>query len=63
MINVKGMLSHRWFFPILMLYYGIFYILFGESYPFNGGLSTDGYVFSSFIPDFTKSYFFDIYYV
>lgn len=46
-----------------MLYYGAGYILFGETYPFHGGLSTDGHVFASFIPDFTKSFFFDIYYV
>jgi len=62
MIKLKALLNNQWFFPVLMLYYGIFYILFGETYPFNGGLSTDGYVFASFIPDFTKSIFFDTYY-
>lgn len=63
MIKLKNFLNNEWFFPVLMLYYGMFYILFGETYPFNGGLSTDGFVFASFIPDFTKSYFFDAYYV
>ncbi len=63
MINVKAMLSHRWFFPLLIFYYGILYFLFGETYPFNGGLSTDGYTYSSFIPDFTQSYFFNSFYV
>ena len=62
MIKLKALLNNQWFFPVLMIYYGIFYILFGETYPFNGGLSTDGFVFASFIPDFTKSRFFDTYY-
>jgi hypothetical protein len=62
MTKLKILLNNKWFFPVLMLYYGIFYILFGETYPFNGGLSTDGFVFASFIPDFTKSQFFDTYY-
>jgi len=62
MSKLKSLLNNQWFFPVLMLYYGIFYILFGEIYPFNGGLSTDGFVFASFIPDFTKSNFFDTYY-
>lgn len=63
MLKLKALINNQWFFPILILYYGIFYILFGEAYPFNGGLSTDGFVFASFIPDFTKSFFFDSYYV
>ncbi|MES2593555.1 MAG: hypothetical protein V4608_16850 [Bacteroidota bacterium] len=63
MIKLKALLNNKWFFPALIFYYGTFYILFGEKYPFNGGLSTDGYVFGTFIPDFTKSYFFDSYYV
>lgn len=62
MTKLKVLLNNQWFFPVLMLYYGIFYILFGEIYPFNGGLSTDGFVFASFVPDFTKSNFFDTYY-
>lgn len=63
MIKLKKLLNNKWFFPVLMLYYGLFYILFGETYPYNGGLTADGFVFSTFIPDFTKSFFFDIYYV
>lgn len=63
MIKLKALLNNKWFFPILVLYYGIFYILFGENYPFNGGFSTDGYVFGTFIPDFKQSPFFDTYYV
>ena len=63
MEKLKIILNNQWFFPVIVLYYGIFYILFGERYPFNGGLSTDGLVFASFMPDFTKSVFFDIYYV
>lgn len=63
MIKLKSLLNHQWFFPVLMLYYGMFYILIGEIYPFNGGLSTDGYVYSTFIPDFKTSGFFDAYYV
>lgn len=63
MIKLKAILNNQWFFPVLILYYGLFYIFFGERYPFNGGLSTDGFVFASFIPDFTKSQFFDTYYV
>ncbi len=63
MIKLKALLSNKWFFPILMLYYGMFYILFGESYPFNEGLCTDGYVYRSFFPDFRNSVFFDTYYV
>lgn len=63
MLKLKTFLNNQWFFPILMLYYGAVYILFGETYPFNRGFSTDGYVFASFIPDFKKSVFFDIYYV
>src|ERR1035437_466911 len=63
MIRLKAILNSQWFFPALMLYYGMFYISFGESYPFHEGLHTDGWVFASFIPDFTKSFFFDTYYV
>lgn len=63
MPKLKTLLNNQWFFPVLILYYGLSYILFGESYPFNGGLSTDGYTFASFIPDFTKSFFFNVYYV
>jgi hypothetical protein len=63
MLKLKSILDSQWFFPVLTLYYGVFYILFGESYPFNGGLSFDGTVFSSFIPDFTKSFYFDSFYV
>jgi hypothetical protein len=63
MIKLKALLNNQWFFPFIMLYYGMFYILFGETYPFHGGYSTDGYVFASFIPDFTKSFFFNSYYV
>lgn len=62
MSKLKSLLNNQWVFPVIILYYGIFYILFGETYPFNGGLSTDGFVFASFIPDFTKSNFFDTYY-
>lgn len=63
MTKLKDFLNNQWFFPILILYYGIFYIFFGETYPFNGGYSTDGFVFASFIPNPTKSHFFDTYYV
>ena len=63
MIKLKALLNNQLFFPALVLYFGIFYILLGEVYPYNGGLTADGFVFSSFIPDFTKSFFFDIYYV
>lgn len=63
MIKLKALINNQYFFPVLILYYGLFYILFGESYPFHGGLSTDGYTFASFIPDYTKSFFFNVYYV
>lgn len=63
MLKLKSILDSHLFFPVLILYYGVFCILFGESYPFNGGLSFDGTVFSSFIPDFTKSFYFDSFYV
>lgn len=63
MRKLKSILDSHWFFPILILYYGVICIMFGESYPFNGGLSFDGTVFSSFIPDFTESFYFDSFYV
>lgn len=63
MNKLRNLLNNQWFFPVLVLYYGIFYIAFGETYPLNGGMSMDGIVFSSFISDFTNSFFFDTYYV
>ena len=63
MLKLKTILNHQAFFPVLMLYYGVFYILFGEVYPANEGLSTDGYVFASLVSDFKNSFYFDAYYV
>lgn len=63
MLKLKPILNHSWFFPILMLYYGVFYIAFGEKYLGNEGQTPDGYVFASFVTNFTESFFFDTYYV
>lgn len=65
MTKLKTILNHTWFFPLLVLYYGITYIFVGEVYYLNEGFSMDGIVFSSFISvtNFQASYFFDTYYV
>ncbi len=63
MLKLKALLNNQWFFPIVMLYYGIFYISFGETFPLNGGVTMDGVVFSTFVSDFKKSHFFDTFYV
>lgn len=59
---LKKTLNTTWFFPLLVFYYGIFYIFLGEIYNRHDGLSMDGMVFSSLAKDFTASYFFDTYY-
>ncbi len=61
--QLKKLLNHTWFFPVLMLYYGVFYILFGEKYPLTDGMGTDGYVYYTFVALLNKSVFFDSYYV
>jgi hypothetical protein len=61
MNKLKSLINNQWFFPALILYYGLFYIAFGEIFPWK--ISVDGMVYSSFITDFTKSIFFDSYYV
>lgn len=63
MERFKSIINNVWFFPSLVLCYGIFYIFFGELYYLNEGLSTDGAVFSDLIQNFNTSYFFDTYYV
>ena len=63
MVGLKKLLDNQWFFPIVMSYYGIMYIFFGEPYYMNDGLSMDGVVFSSFIPEYKRSFFFDTYYI
>lgn len=61
MNRLKALLNNQWFFPVLFIYYGVFYILFGEVYP--GGASVDGAVFQTLIHEFRDSYYFDSYYV
>jgi hypothetical protein len=61
--QLKQIIDHNWFFPVLLLNYGLFYILFQEKYPANNGFGTDGYVYLTFVTDFTKSPFFDSYYI
>ncbi|MFY9308876.1 MAG: hypothetical protein WAQ28_07485 [Bacteroidia bacterium] len=65
MTKLQAILNHTWFFPLLILYYGIAYVFIGEVYYLNEGFSMDGIVFSSFvsIDNFQRSYFFDTYYV
>ena len=63
MERLKSILNNIWFFPSLVLYYGMFYMFFGEVYYMNEGLSMDGIVFSDLARNFTNSYFFDTYYV
>lgn len=61
--KLKTLLNNQWLFPTLIVYYGFAYILFGERYYLNDGLSMDGIVFSSFVKMFNASYYFDTYYV
>lgn len=61
--KLKSIINGQLFFPSLVLYYGIVYILFGEKYYMNDGFSMDGMVFSTFVKIFNVSYFFDTYYV
>lgn len=51
------------FFPLIALCYGLFYLLYGEGYPFHNGFSTDGSVFLDLIRNFNKSHYFDTYYI
>lgn len=61
MTKLRTLLNSKWFFPSIVLYYGVFYILFGECYPKK--VSTDGAVFLTLLKDFTASPYFDTYYV
>jgi hypothetical protein len=61
--QLKQLLNHPWFFPVLLFNYGWFCILFAEKYPANDGFGTDGYVYLTFVTDFIHSHFFDTYYI
>jgi hypothetical protein len=61
MSRLKSVFNHPLFFPIIILYYGAMYLSFGETYP--SKLGTDGFVYASFVSDYTNSFFFDTYYV
>jgi hypothetical protein len=61
MIKLKSLLDSKWFFPSLIFYYGVFYILFGETYIRQW--SADGRVFAGFVWDLKGSHYFDAYYV
>lgn len=63
MERLKNILNNTWFFPSLVLLYGILYLYFGEVYYLNDGLSMDGIVFGNLAQNFNSSYFFDTYYV
>ncbi|MGB3946831.1 MAG: hypothetical protein WBM13_02495 [Bacteroidia bacterium] len=58
---LKKIIYNKWFFPSLLLYYGIFYILFGEWY--TKTVSTDGFVFYNIMIYWEKQKHFDTYYV
>ena len=61
MNKIKDIIGSKWFFPALVLYYGIFYILFGEWY--TKTISTDGYVFHNLIIFWDQQKHFDTYYI
>jgi hypothetical protein len=61
--QVKQILDHKWFFPIILFNYGLFSILFAEKFPANNGFGTDGYVYQTLVTQFDKSFFFDSYYI
>jgi hypothetical protein len=61
MNRLKALLNNRWFFPMLLFYYGVFYIFFGETY--TKILSTDGVIFFAFVSDIKNSGYFDTYYI
>lgn len=63
MFKLKSIVSHKYFFVSVILYYGVFYILMGEKYPFKAGFSTDGRVYESLVFSFQESYYFDSYYI
>lgn len=53
----------NYFFPLVALCYGAFYILLGEQYPFHNGVNTDGYVFLDLIRNSNNSHYFDTFYI
>jgi hypothetical protein len=61
--QLKQILDHNWFFPIILLNYGLFNILFAEKFPANNGFGTDGYVYQTLITQFNHSFFFDSFYI
>lgn len=61
MDKLKSIVNNKWFFPSIVLYYGIFYILFGEWY--TKTVSTDGYVFYGLIVNWDAQKHFDTYYI
>lgn len=61
--QLKQILDHNWFFPIILLNYGLFNILFAEKFPANNGFGTDGYVYQTLITHFNHSFFFDSFYI
>lgn len=46
MKQLKTIIDNNWFFPVIVLYYGVFYILFGERIIINDGLGVDGLVYA-----------------
>lgn len=60
---LRQIIDNYWFFPIILLNYGFFYILFGEKYPAQEGFGTDGYVYQTLITQFDQSHFFDSFYI
>ncbi len=63
MNKLKTIVSSNYFFVAIVLYYSLFYVLFGEQYPFKAGFSTDGRVYESIVFSFSQSYYFDSYYI
>lgn len=46
MLQLRAVINSNFFFPIIILYYGIFYILMGERTIVNEGLGVDGLVYA-----------------
>jgi hypothetical protein len=61
--QLRQITDNNWFFPVIFLNYGLFYILFGEKYPLNEGFGTDGWVYKTFVTDFVNSGFYDSYFI
>lgn len=61
--QIKQILDNKWFIPLILLNFGLFYILYGEKYPATNGFGTDGFVYKTFVVSLNESFYFDSFFI